>query len=114
MAGWKDSAKGMAGSSKGPKKEIASIHTKKGASGGYIHTHHHVNPDKHPPEDHVSPNQDAMVQHMMANMGSPNPGEADADSGQSGIPTGAPTPGAAAPAASAPPAPMAAPTPGAM
>lgn len=114
MAGWKDSAKGMAGPGKGPKKEVTSIHTKKGASGGYIHTHHHANPDKHPSEDHVSPNQDAMVAHMMSNLGSQNPGEADADAGQSGIPTAPPAPGATAPAAGTPPAPMAAPTSGAM
>ena len=97
----------MAGASKAPKKEIHEVRTRKGKSGGYIHEHHHTNPEHHPMEEHTSPNQDAMVAHMMANMGSPNPGEADADAGQSGIPTGAPTPGAAAPP-SGPPAPAAA------
>lgn len=69
-----------------PKKEIEEIRTRKGKSGGYIHEHHHTHPSHHPREEHVSANQDAMVSHMMQNMGSPNPGEAEADAGQSGIP----------------------------
>jgi len=68
------------------KKEIKHIVTKKAKSGGFIHEHHHTHPEQHPMEEHVTPNQDAMVQHMMENMGQPNPGEAEADAGQSGIP----------------------------
>lgn len=76
-----------------PKKEIAHIKTKKAKSGGYIHTHVHTHPEHHPDEEHISPDQDSMVQHMMEHMGAPNPGEAEADAGQSGIPSGAPEPG---------------------
>lgn len=73
-----------------PKKEIKHIVTKKAKNGGYIHEHHHTHPEHHPMEEHVSPNQDAMVSHMMDHMGEANPGEAEADAGQSGVPdTGA-------------------------
>ena len=85
-----------------PKKEIAHIKTEKGKSGGYIHTHTHTHPEAHPEEKHVSPDQDQMVQHMMQNMGTPNPGETEADAGQSGVP-GA---GAAPPQAAQSPQPM--------
>jgi hypothetical protein len=84
-----------------PKKEIDHIKTKKAKSGGYIHTHVHTHPETHPNEEHVSSNQDQMIQHMMQNMGTPNPGEAEADAGQSGVPGAAATPGASA---GAPPA----------
>ena len=72
-----------------PKKEIKEIRTRKAKSGGYVHEHHHTHPEHHPAEEHVSPDQDAMVEHMMQHMGEPNPGEAEADAGQSGIPEGA-------------------------
>lgn len=75
----------MAGADKEPEKEVHEIRTRKGKSGGYIHEHHHTHPSHHKPEEHVSANQDAMVQHMMQNMGTPNPGEAEADAGQSGV-----------------------------
>jgi hypothetical protein len=85
-----------------PPKEIEHIKTKKAKSGGYVHEHHHTHPEHHPMETHVTPDQDAMAEHMMQHMGTPNPGEADADAGQGGIPGAAPTTGA----------PAAAPTPG--
>jgi hypothetical protein len=72
-----------------PKKEIKHIVTKKAKSGGYIHEHHHTHPEHHPMEEHVSKDQDGMVSHMLENMGEPNPGETEADGGQSGIPAGA-------------------------
>lgn len=68
----------MGGRKKHPKK-IKEIRTRKGTGGGYIHEHHHTHPEDHPMEEHVSPDQDAMVDHMMANMGEGNPGEAGAD-----------------------------------
>lgn len=112
---WKDATEKLGGKSKGPKKEVKEIRTRKGASGGYIHEHHHTSPEHHPMEEHTSANQDAMVQHMMQNMGSPNPGEADADAGQSGIPAAAASaPNPAAAAGAAPPGAGAGPVPGAM
>lgn len=97
-----------------PAKEVKEIRTRKGKTGGYIHEHHHTSPEHHPMEEHTSPNQDAMVAHMMQNMGSQNPGEAEADAGQSGIPNPSAAAGAGA-GAGAPPAGggAAAPTPGA-
>lgn len=89
---------GMAGGDSKPPKVLSEIRTRKGHSGGYIHEHHHKHPEHHPMEEHTSADQDAMVNHMMEHMGSPNPGEAEADAGQSGIapmPTGgSPTGGA--------------------
>lgn len=87
----------MGGHTKHPKK-IKEIRTRKGANGGYIHEHHHTHPDQHPMEEHVSPDQDAMASHMMDHMGESNPGEAEADAGQSGTPDagGAAAGGAAA------------------
>jgi hypothetical protein len=89
-----------------PKKEIHEIRTRKGKSGGYIHEHHHTHPSHHPMEEHTSANQDAMMSHMMDHMGEANPGEAEADAGQSGVPAaaaqaapGAPAPGATPPMA---------------
>jgi hypothetical protein len=86
--------KGMSKEEK-PKKEIAHIKTSKAKSGGYVHEHHHTRPEHHPMETHVSSTQDAMADHMMQHMGEPNPGEAEADAGQSGVPAAgaAPTPG---------------------
>lgn len=82
------------------KKEIHHIKTRKGKSGGYIHTHVHTKPEEHPDEEHVSPDQDSMVEHMMQHMGEPNPGEAEADAGQSGVPAAGAPPQAGAPAPS--------------
>ena len=91
-----------------PKKEIKHIITRKDHGGkGHIHTHVHTNPAAHPDEEHVTNGDDEMAEHMMQNMGTPNPGEAEADAGQSGVPAGASLmPGAAAGA----PAPAAGPT----
>ncbi len=77
----------LGGSSEKPAKHIKHIVTRKGKSGGYIHEHHHTHPEHHPMEEHVSPTQDAMMSHMMDHMGEANPGEAEADAGQSGIPS---------------------------
>lgn len=88
----------LGGKEKAPKKEIDHIVTRKAHSGGYVHEHHHKSPMHHPMETHVTPNQDAMAEHMMQSLGTPNPGEPEADAGQgapaaTGAPMAAPTPG---------------------
>jgi hypothetical protein len=73
-----------------PKKVIKAIHTRKvkghGGHTSYVHEHHHTHPEHHPMEEHSSANQDEMVSHMMDHMGEPNPGEQEANAGQSGVP----------------------------
>lgn len=93
---------------KKPKKEIKEIRTRKSKNGGYVHEHHHTAPEHHPMEEHTSADQDAMAEHMMQNMGTPNPGEAEADAGQSGAPDAAPAAGAPAGASAGTPPPAAA------
>ena len=102
----KEAASSLAGKhEETPKKEIKHIKTEKAKNGGYIHTHSHTHPEHHPDEQHISKDQDAMASHMLQHMGEPNPGEAGADAGQSGIPdasagaapAGAPATGAAQP-----------------
>lgn len=85
-----------------PKKEIKEMRIRKGKSGGHIIEHHHTAPEHHPMEEHTSGNDDQLANHVLQNMGTPNPGEAEADAGQSGIPEGA----APAPQAGAAPAAM--------
>jgi hypothetical protein len=89
-----------------PKKELAEMHIKRAANGGHIITHHHTAPEHHPKEEHTTKGDDELAQHVMQNMGDQNPGEADADAGQSGIPPQAGA-SAAPPAAAPPAAPMA-------
>lgn len=95
-----------------PKKEISHIVTRKsGTNGDHIHEHHHTHPEHHPKEEHTTRGDDEMAEHMMANMGTPNPGEAEADAGtpdagSSPAGSGAPNPNASA-AAVAPGGPMA-------
>ncbi len=79
-------AEALGGEQEKAKKVIKEIRTRRGHKGGYIHEHHHTVPEQHPMEEHVSPDQDAMVSHMMEHMGQPNPGEAEADAGQGGMP----------------------------
>jgi hypothetical protein len=112
----KEATSSMAGKKEEkPKKEVESIHTRHAKNGGYIHTHHHTHPEHHPDEEHISKDQDAMADHMLQNMGQPNPGEAEADAGQSGIPgdAGAAGAGAAGAGAGAPQAASATPPPAA-
>jgi hypothetical protein len=72
-----------------PAKELHEIRTRKvkghGGKTSYIHEHHFTHPEHHKPEEHSSANQDEMMSHMMDHMGEPNPGEAEANAGQSGI-----------------------------
>ena|ERR1700722_19153348 len=72
-----------------PKKEIKHMTITK-AKGGHIIKHEHHNPEHHPDETHVTQGTDSLVNHVMDHMSDQNPGEAEADQGQSGIPGGAP------------------------
>lgn len=89
-----------------PEKKIARIEHEKSHNGDHVFTHHHTHPEHYPKETHTKRGDDEMVAHMIANAGTPNPGEAEADAGQSGIPG---EDASAAPAAGAAPAPAAAP-----
>lgn len=95
-----------------PKKEISHIVTRKsGTNGDHIHEHHHTHPEHHPKEEHTTRGDDEMAEHMMANMGTPNPGEAAADAGTpdagaSPAGSGAPDPSAGAAPAVAPGGPI--------
>jgi hypothetical protein len=82
-------SKALGGKEKTPKKEVKEIHIKKSANGGHIIRHEHEHPDSHPDETHTTKSDDELAQHVMQTMGTPNPGEQEADAGQSGIPTGA-------------------------
>lgn len=86
---------------------------KKHAGHGYKHTHiehhhdgshtvHHVHEDGSEHDvKHAAPNHDAMMDSLMDHTSAPNPGEAQADMGQHGVPgavaapAGLPVPGAA-------------------
>jgi hypothetical protein len=79
-----DLVKGM-GKDEKPKKEISHmVHRKK--ESGHVIEHHHTHPDHHPMEEHAMSNMDDVHDHMEEHMGTPNPGEAEADKGMSGIP----------------------------
>lgn len=92
---WSDKATGLGKKSKASKKELHSITTRKGKSGGYIHTHHHTDAI-HPDEEHVSPDEGAMLQHMQQNMGGADPAASAPDpaaaAGAGAAPQGAPSP----------------------
>jgi hypothetical protein len=85
-------------SSKGKKPH--SIHIKRGHSGGFIATHHHL-PDENgmtpEPEDHVVPDMDSLQSHIQDNMGDQGPAPAAAPEPAPAAPAGGPP--AAAPAA---------------
>lgn len=88
----------LGGKHEKPKKEIKEIRTRKAKSGGFVHEHHHTEPSHHGPEEHVSGDQAAMLQHMAQNMGEANPAEgqdAGADPAAGGAPAVAagPVPG---------------------
>lgn len=107
--GWAEAASRSMGGDSKPAKVLSHVSTEKTKSGSYIHTHHHTHPEHHPAEKHTSPDDKAMLQHMMASMGSgasPDgdptaPGAApDSPAAQAGAAT---TADAAAPAAPAQP-----------
>lgn len=68
-----------------PKKELKEIRTRKAKDGKIIHEHHFTHPEHYDKEEHVSANQDELVDHMLEHMGTPNDGEQEANEGQSGI-----------------------------
>lgn len=72
-------AEALGASTSKPKKEIKHIVTSKSHNGGHIHIHVHHHPDHHPDETHTSHGDDAMAEHMLANAGTPNPGEATSE-----------------------------------
>lgn len=87
-----------------PAKVIDHIKSYKSASHGKtVHETHHTHPEHHPMEKHVKSGDDEMAEHMMANLGTQNPGEAAADPSAAGA--APPDPSAAvAPAGSGTPA----------
>ena len=74
-----------------PAKVISHmVHRKHGKK--HIVEHHHTRPEHHGVEHHHFSDMSDVHDHMEDHMGEPNPGEAEADGGQHGIPEG--TPGA--------------------
>ena len=72
-----------------PAKKLKHIVTRK-AGEGHVHEHHYTHPDHHAPTEHATHGTDGMINHMMEHMSEPNPGEQEANDGQSGIPAGTP------------------------
>jgi hypothetical protein len=68
-----------------PKKEVAEMRIRKGASGGHIVKHVHVHMHLHPDEEHVTHDTDGLMDHVMQHMTEPNEGEKEADAGDPGI-----------------------------
>ena len=66
-----------------PKKTLKEMRIRKGASGGHLITHIHEMP--HPDEEHVSPDTDHLVGHVLQHMTEPNEGEMEAENGESGM-----------------------------
>ena len=86
------------GGTQKPKKEIDHIKIRKSKTAGrHIIEHHHTHPAHHPMEEHTTAGDDELANHVLQNMGTPNPGEEEADAGQSGIPAGAGVPPSGAP-----------------
>jgi hypothetical protein len=71
----------LGGDDQKPKKEIEHVKVRKAANGGHIIEHHHTHPEHHPMEEHTTKSDDEMAEHMLASMGTPNTGEAEADAG---------------------------------
>lgn len=105
MDKWSDGAAESMGGSHKPKKEIDHIRVRKAANGGHIMEHHHTHP-AHPVEHHTTKGDDAMVEHMLANAGTPNPGEDTSDPGSPAASAAAPMPAPGAPSAAPAPAAM--------
>lgn len=101
-----DELKHSLGGEHKPKKEIHKMTIEKAKTGGHIITHEHTHPSHHPDEKHVTKGDDELSQHVMANMGTPNPGEASADAGQSGAPDPSAAAGPTASAGPVPPSPV--------
>lgn len=82
-----------------PAKVISHMVHHKNHDGTHTIEHHHTHSHAHPVEHHKLADMDAVIGHMQDHAGTPNPGEAEADAGQSGIPPAMP---AGAPAGGAP------------
>lgn len=86
-----------------PAKVVSHTIHRKHKAGHHEVENHHTRPEHHPVEHHHFHGANAMDQvhdHMEETSGTPNPGEAEADAGQSGIPVpaqGVPAAGAPAP-----------------
>ena len=92
-----------------PKKEVKHMHITKAANGGHVITHTHTHPEHHPDETHTTKTDDELMDHVAQNMGTPNPGEAEADPAGGAAAAGAgalPAGGAAPQAGPAPAAPI--------
>jgi hypothetical protein len=102
---WSDATKeAMGGSHDKPAKEISHVEVRKsGTKGDHIITHHHTHPEHHPAETKTTRGDDEMVEHMMQNMGSQNPGEAAADPNAAAAPDPNAGSAPAGPAAGTPP-----------
>ena len=77
-----EKAKSALGEGKPKKHEKAKhVSIKRAANGGHIITHDDGS-------EHIAADDDALRDHMEQNYMQPNPGEAEADAGQGGIPEG--------------------------
>ena len=45
-------------------KEITEIRTRKSPTGGFIHEHHHTDPELYPMEEHTSGNLKGVMSHL--------------------------------------------------
>lgn len=85
-----------------PAKVVSHMVHRKHKADHHEVENHHTRPEHHPKESHHFHGANALDQvhdHLEENVGTPNPGEAEADAGQSGIPPAMP---AGAPAGGAP------------
>lgn len=96
-------ASALSGGEKKPAKKIKRIEHEHSANGDHIFTHHHHHPEHHPSETHTKRGDDEMVEHMLQNAGTPNPGEAQADPNGADVSAANPAAGGAAPAPAAGP-----------
>lgn len=86
-----------------PAKVVSHMVHRKHKADHHTVENHHTRPEHHPHEIHHFHGASALDQvhdHLEEHAGTPNPGEAEADAGQSGVPPAA-VPGAPAPAAPA-------------
>ncbi len=72
-----------------PAKVVSHMIHRKHKADHHVVENHHTRPEHHPAEHHHFKGENAMDQvheHLEDHAGSPNPGEAEADAGQSGVP----------------------------
>jgi hypothetical protein len=76
-----------------PAKVVSHLVHRKHKADHHEVENHHTRPEHHPKESHHFHGENALDQvhdHLEEHAGTPNPGEADADAGQSGIPPAMP------------------------